>query len=137
MNYGHLEINEEEEKKRNDDYLKLDRSFISEEMKAGARLYFYIADTFEPGFEGKDIVEVACGRGGGASLIANNYPVASYRALDISKDFIDLCNKTYTDIDNLSFVEGDAHALPFEDNSADVIICMHSCFLFTDMVKCN
>ncbi len=88
MNYGHHEIDAVEEKKREESYLKKKRSFFTTDNSAMARLYFYLCEEFPSSFEGKNIVEVGSGRGGGARFISENYPLRSFIGLDLSSKSI-------------------------------------------------
>ena len=75
---------------------------------------------------GKDVVEVGSGRGGGASWIAKTYNPKSLIAFDFSKDAVGLANEWYSVQENLSFEVGNAEALPLEDNCKDVIYNVES-----------
>ena len=75
---------------------------------------------------GKDVVEVGSGRGGGASWIAKTYNPKSLTAFDFSKDAVGLANKWYSAQENLSFELGNAEDLPLEDNSKDIIYNVES-----------
>jgi len=75
---------------------------------------------------GKEVVEVGCGRGGGASWIAKTYTPKKLTAFDFSKDAVGLANKWYSAQENLSFEVGNAEDLPLEDNSKDIIYNVES-----------
>ncbi len=70
---------------------------------------------------GKDVLEVSCGHGGGASYITRTMKPASYTAVDLNKSGIDFCRK-YHNVPGLRFQEGNADNLPFGDASFDAII---------------
>ena len=73
----------------------------------------------------KVIVEVGCGRGGGANFIARYHKPKLITGVDLSPNAVSLCNKSYN-LDNLNFLVGDSAKLPFEDNSVDVILNVES-----------
>jgi ubiquinone/menaquinone biosynthesis C-methylase UbiE len=73
----------------------------------------------------KVIVEVGCGRGGGANFIARYHKPKLITGVDLSPNAVSLCNKSYN-LENLNFLVGDSSKLPFEDNSVDVILNVES-----------
>lgn len=86
----------------------------------GAQLYHTaVADAQ---IEGKDVLEVSSGRGGGASYISRYLKPRSYIGLDLSKRSIRYCNRVYRRIPNLRFVQGDAENLPLGDSSVDRVV---------------
>jgi SAM-dependent methyltransferase len=76
--------------------------------------------------EGKQVLEVGSGRGGGARYIASALKPASYIGLDIAQSAVDLANKLHQ-LPNLKFVQGSAEAIPLPDNSIDVVLNVESC----------
>lgn len=71
--------------------------------------------------DGKRMLEVSCGHGGGASYLVRTLRLASYTGLDLNRAGIDFCRKTY-DLAGLDFVHGDAENLPFADRSFDAVL---------------
>ncbi len=65
------------------------------------------------------ILEIGCGPGALAEALHRYYPNAVITAIDRDSEFIRFAKSRKTDI---NFVEGDATALPFADNSFDVTI---------------
>jgi ubiquinone/menaquinone biosynthesis C-methylase UbiE len=82
---------------------------------------------------GKKVLEVGSGRGGGADWIARTYSPDSLTALDYSAAAVKLCSRMYGRQKNLNFIEGNAMKLPFEDNSFDVIYNVESSHCYSDM----
>ena len=76
--------------------------------------------------KGKEIAEIGCGRGGGASWIAKTYNPKKLVAFDFSKDAIELASNWYSSQNNLFFKFGNAEDLPLEDDSKDVIYNVES-----------
>src|SRR3954464_11108528 len=70
---------------------------------------------------GKDVLEVASGRGGGARYIARRLGARSVTGLDYSGRVVALCNKQPNPA-NLSFRHGSAMELPFAPESFDVVV---------------
>ncbi len=69
----------------------------------------------------KDVLEVSCGHGGGASYIVRTLHPASYTGLDFNADGIAYCQNRHQ-LPGLEFVHGDALSLPFGDESFDAVI---------------
>lgn len=71
--------------------------------------------------EGKHVLEVSCGHGGGASYLTRTLRPASYTGLDLNPTGIEFCKKTH-DVAGVDFVQGDAENLPFPDGAFDAVI---------------
>jgi SAM-dependent methyltransferase len=70
-----------------------------------------------------DLLEVSCGRGGGLAHLVRTWPVpVSATGLDYSQNALIACRERYGALDNLTFVHGSALALPFPDQSFDVVV---------------
>lgn len=70
-----------------------------------------------------DLLEVSCGRGGGLAHLVEIWPVpVSAIGLDSSRNALIACREQHGTLDNLTFVHGSALALPFPDQSFDVVI---------------
>lgn len=65
------------------------------------------------------ILEIGCGPGALAGALHRWYPLAEITAVDRDSEFIRFATEHERDV---IFVEGDATALPFEDNTFDVTI---------------
>ena len=64
---------------------------------------------------GKKVVEVSCGRGGGAAHVAATYQPASYLGIDISERNLGLATQRFSGVSTLTFQQGNAEALPLPD----------------------
>lgn len=73
----------------------------------------------------KSLLEVGCGRGGGLAYIKRQFKPARAVGLDLDKLAVDFCRKHHRD-EGLEFQAGNAHRLPFEDNSFDCVINVES-----------
>ncbi|MCF2945173.1 class I SAM-dependent methyltransferase [Paenibacillus tarimensis] len=86
------------------------------------------------GFEldGRDILEVGCGRGGNVNYICRSSKPNLAVGLDLTEANISFCqnNNRY---EQLYFCVGDAEQLPFERESFDVILNVESSHLYPDV----
>ncbi len=94
------------------------------------QLYHYVTSFID--LSGKDVLEVGCGRGGGASFIMRYMKPNSLVGADITTNAIRFCNRHY-DIAGLSFVLNNAESLQFNDNTFDVVINIESSHCYTLM----
>lgn len=83
---------------------------------------------------GKDVLEVGSGRGGGASYVARYLGPKTLVGLDLSAKAVAFCNRHYS-IENLSFRQGDAEALPFPDASFDAVVNVESSHNYPSMTR--
>jgi SAM-dependent methyltransferase len=74
---------------------------------------------------GQDVLEVGCGRGGGSSYLSRYRAPNSMTGLDFSRNAIDLCQRS-RQASGLTFVRGDAQAMPFPDDSFDAVVNIES-----------
>jgi fatty-acid O-methyltransferase len=78
---------------------------------------------------GKQVLEVGCGHGGGASYLTRTLHPASYTGLDLNPAGITFCRKRHN-LPGLDFVRGDAENLPFPDQSFDAVINIESSYCY-------
>ncbi len=100
-----------------------------EPHRACIQLYHHVASQME--LRGKEVLEVSCGHGGGASWITRTMHPAKYTGLDLNPAGIAFCRK-YHQIPGLSFLQGDAQKLPFPDNSLDAVINVEASHCYPD-----
>ncbi|MEA2223227.1 MAG: hypothetical protein QOH83_1603 [Solirubrobacteraceae bacterium] len=74
---------------------------------------------------GRDVVEVGCGRGGGAAWVADVLEPATMVGVDLAPGAIAFCRSHHVR-GNLRFETGKAESLPLGDVSADVIVNVES-----------
>lgn len=98
---------------------RLELSEEDEPDRLWIQLYHRAAETTV--LRGRDVLEVGCGRGGGASYIRRYLSPRSIVGLDPSRYAIDLCRRHHS-ATGLSFVHGDAETLPFADAVFDVVL---------------
>ncbi|HTO03224.1 MAG TPA: methyltransferase domain-containing protein [Opitutus sp.] len=92
----------------------------ADEINRGCiQLYHHVAAQAD--LRGKQVLEVSCGHGGGASYLTRALQPSQYTGLDLNHEGIRFCRERHR-IDQLTFVQGDAENLPFENDSFDVVI---------------
>ena len=90
-----------------------------EPNRACIQLYHHVASQVE--LRGKEVLEVSCGHGGGASWITRAMQPASYTGLDLNPTGTRFCQQRHR-VSGLTFQQGDAQHLPFPDRSLDAVI---------------
>ena len=83
--------------------------------------------------EGKEVLEVGSGRGGGASWIARTYNPKSLLAVDYSAEAVALSHEWFSNQGNLEFKEGNAQDLPLSDDSFDVVYNVESSHCYANI----
>ncbi len=74
---------------------------------------------------GREVLEVGCGRGGGADYLARKLDPRRIVAVDLSSRAVALCRQRFAH-PRLSFEVGDAERLPFAAASFDVVLNVES-----------
>nr|WP_244646112.1 class I SAM-dependent methyltransferase [Bradyrhizobium campsiandrae] len=121
LNYGYASL----------DGAQIALQAVDEPDRYAIQLYHHVVSG--TAIEGKDVLEVGCGRGGGASYIARYLGPKSYTGLDICKPAIRFNKARYADQGNLAFRLGNALSLPFADESFDVVVNVESAQHYGDM----
>ena len=93
-------------------------------QKYSLQMYHYLAS--KGNLEGKQVLEIGSGRGGGANHVASYFKPASYIGLDIASSAVDLANKIHH-VAGLKFIQGSAESIPLANNSIDVVLNVESC----------
>lgn len=88
------------------------------------QLYHRVASAAD--LTGRAVLEVGSGRGGGASFVARHHRPAAMTGVDFSPQAVALCEQRHAAVHNLTFLAGDAEALPFADASFDAVINVES-----------
>ena len=97
--------------------------------RACIQLYHHVATQVE--LRGKNVLEVSCGHGGGASYLTRTVQPKSYTALDLNPAGINFCQQRHR-VDGLNFVQGDAENLPFEPETFDAVINVEASHCYPD-----
>ena len=86
--------------------------------------------------ENDNILDVATGTGDVAFTIRKNYNV-SITGLDLSKKMLDIAEKKARKLDfrDITFIEGDAEEIPFDDNTFDILVISYGLRNLSDYNK--
>jgi SAM-dependent methyltransferase len=100
-----------------------------EPNRACIQLYHHVGSQVD--LRGKEVLEVSCGHGGGASWLTRTMQPKSYTGLDLNPAGIEFCQKRHQ-VPHLSFVQGDAQKLPCADASLDAVINVEASHCYPD-----
>lgn len=103
-----------------------------EEQSERYGLQLYNAVRAGNSFAQKAVLEIGCGRGGGAAFLHRHAKPAAMTGIDFSAQAIALCNERYKR-DGLTFLVGDAEKLPFADASFDFVVNVESSHCYGSM----
>ena len=78
---------------------------------------------------GRDVLEVSCGRGGGAGFLFRNFAPSSYVGMDVSRENIRMARQY---CDGPDFRVGTAETLDLEPATFDVVINIEASHLYAD-----
>lgn len=104
----------------------------AEDAGYGLQLYAKTASGGE--LTEKDVLEVGCGRGGGAAFIHERFSPRTMTGVDLAHRAISYCQKTYPR-PGLTFIPGDAENLPFQDESFDIVLNVESSHCYGDVPR--
>jgi SAM-dependent methyltransferase len=100
--------------------LRIPLSPADEADRPCIQLYHHVAT--QAALTGKEVLEVSCGHGGGASYLTRTLHPKSYVGLDLNPTGIEFCRERHGGLDQLKFVRGDAQQLPFNAEHFDTVI---------------
>lgn len=122
MNYGYSEA-------------ALDRGLslaASEEAERySAQLYHAVA--LQAPISGRRVLDVGSGRGGGAAHLHRRFRPRETVGCDVTHQAVSFCARVHGGIEGLSFVQGDAAALPFAEAEFDVLTNVESAHCYPDL----
>ena len=104
----------------------------NERDRYSMQLYDRVAGAVE--LRGRDVLEVGCGRGGGAAFLFERHAPATMTGLDLSEIAVAHCQTRYGR-SGLRFVAGDAEQLPFPDASFDAVVNVESSHCYPNMTR--
>jgi ubiquinone/menaquinone biosynthesis C-methylase UbiE len=96
------------------------------------QLYHHVAKHVD--WKNAEALEVSSGRGGGAHFIMRHFQPSTYTGVDFSSRAIEYCRKQFN-MDGLKFLHGNAEALPFPDNSFDVVLNVEASLYYPNVSK--
>jgi len=82
----------------------------------------------------KEVLEISCGHGGGASYVMRYFQPRKLTGLDLNAAGVEFCNQRHK-IDGLKFVQGDAENLAFADASLDAVINVEASHCYPNFPK--
>jgi SAM-dependent methyltransferase len=115
LNYGYAQSNGE----------PFGLALTPEELPHQNSIQLYHHLTLGCGLRNRRVLEVGCGRGGGAAFLARQQGPVEYVGLDIAAGTIAFCNRLYQ-VKGLSFMVGEAESIPFTEGRFDVVINVES-----------
>jgi ubiquinone/menaquinone biosynthesis C-methylase UbiE len=101
-----------------------------EPFRFSIQLYDFLASQVD--WRDKDALEVSSGLGGGTLWISRTYSPRSMTGLDIAAEAVRKCKERYGAL-GINFEVGDAQAMPFADESFDIVISVESSLNYPDM----
>lgn len=115
LNYGYAPLDSSS--------MDLDLHAKDEAERVLIQLYFRVAGALD--LRGKDVLEIGCGRGGGASFIARYLHPASMTGVDLADRAVQYCRQNHR-VAGLTFVRGEAGNLPLPASSYDAVVNVES-----------
>lgn len=123
MNYGYISLDP--------NYKGLELGPEDENHRYQIQMYHHIAHSVD--WSDSHALEVGSGRGGGASYIKRHFKPRSMTGVDLSDKAVAFCNAHHSTVEGLRFVQGDAEALRFADESFDIIINVESSLYYPNV----
>jgi len=96
------------------------------------QLYDHVAGAVD--LRGRDVLEISCGHGGGASYIARYLKPKSIRGVDRNPEAIKLCKRRHR-AEGLSFSCGNATSLDFANDTFDAVVNIEASHCYPDMMR--
>jgi ubiquinone/menaquinone biosynthesis C-methylase UbiE len=103
-----------------------------EPNRACIQLYHHVATQVD--LRGRNVLEVSCGHGGGASYLTRALRPSHYTALDLNPTGIRFCQQRHR-VDGLTFVQGDAEDLPFPESTFDAVVNVEASHCYPDFPR--
>lgn len=122
MNYGYTPLVSQRS--------PLDLQPDDEPNRSAIQLYHHVASAVP--LKERVILEVGCGRGGGASYVKRYLGPKRMTGIDFSAKAIRFCQASHQ-VDGLSFMQGDAESLPVADASWDAVLNVESSHCYGSM----
>jgi len=97
--------------------------------RTSLQLYDHVAGAVS--LAGREVLEVSCGRGGGAAYLRRHLGAARVTGLDVAAAAVAFCRRVHNE-SGLTFRQGDAEALPFAASSFDAVVNIEASFCYGD-----
>ena len=110
----------------------LDLQAADELERTSIQLYDRVVSACD--LNGAHVLEVSCGRGGGADYLVRYKKPAFVAALDRTEGAVAFCRRAYP-AEHLDFLCGDAMSLPFPDAAFDAVVNVEASHCYPDMAK--
>lgn len=94
------------------------------------QLYHHLARQIE--WRDTDVLEVSCGRGGGASFIMRYFKPRTYLGVDISAGGLEF-SRSHHQLPGLTFAHANAEELPFAEHSFDTVINIEASLYYSNL----
>lgn len=94
------------------------------------QLYHHLAHRID--WVNADVLEVSCGRGGGASYIMRYFKPATCLGVDFASRSVEFCRRQYR-TPGLTFEHGNAEDLRFADDSFDIVLNVEASLYYPDI----
>jgi len=101
-----------------------------EPHRFGIQLYHHVATLAD--IAGRDVLEVGCGRGGGASYISRYLGTRTMTGVDLDAQAVEFCRRNHR-APGLGFRRGNSEALPFRAGSFDAVVNVESSHCYGSM----
>jgi ubiquinone/menaquinone biosynthesis C-methylase UbiE len=124
MNYGYSPLQQEDAEPILASQDEVNRTCI--------QLYYHLASAVD--LSDRNVLEIGSGRGGGAYFIKRYFSPKNMVGLDFSNRAVSLCKQHYK-LEGLSFIPGDAEALPFNDATFDAVVNVESSHCYASMSR--
>jgi len=122
MNYGYADLD--------DSAGAIERDPAVEPERYCQQLYQRVAGAVD--LTGANVLEVSCGRGGGAAYILRHLGARHVTGLDRCRRSVEFCRWFHKD-SSLTFLHGDAESLPFAPETFDAVVNVEASFCYVDM----
>jgi len=110
----------------------LDLQATDELERTSIQLYDRVVSACD--LTGARVLEISCGRGGGADYLVRYKKPSHVTGLDRTPGAVTFCRKTYPSKE-LQFTCGDAMILPFPDGTFDAVVNVEASHCYPDMPK--
>ena len=103
-----------------------------EPNRTSIQLYHRVAGAVPLG--GRDVLEVSCGRGGGARFVAQYLGPRRLVGLDLTESAVAFCARHHRR-EGVNFVCGNAQRLPFPDGAFDAVLNVEASHCYPDVTR--